>query len=72
MIIAVAAMNMVEPAIDQIIDMVAVRHRFMAAFRPVNMARGHCRRAAIWIGRRNRDHMFINMIAMHMMQMAIM
>jgi hypothetical protein len=70
-IVAVAGMDMVQPAIDQIIDMVAVRHRFMAAIRPVHMGAGQLRGAAIGIGGGNRDHMFINMIAVDMMEMAI-
>jgi hypothetical protein len=65
-------MNMVQPAIDKIIDMIAVRHRFVAAVGPMNMAADQCGGAAIGIGRRHGDHMFINMIAMDMMQMAIM
>jgi hypothetical protein len=71
-IVAMACVHMVQAAIDQIIDMIAVRHRFMAAAGAVDMGAGRRRGAAIGIGGRNRDHMFINMIAMRVMQVAIM
>jgi hypothetical protein len=71
-IVAMPIMDMVQPTIDQIIDMVAVRHRFMATIRPVHMATGHFRCAAIGIGRRNGDDVLIDMIAVDMMEMAIM
>lgn len=63
---------MVQPAIDEIIDMIAMRHGFVAAIRPMHMATGQFGRAAIGIGGRHRDHMFINMVAVNMMKMAIM
>lgn len=71
-IIAMAIVHMVQVAIDQIIDMIAVWHRFMAAAGPMHMAAGLRAGAAIGIGRRYRDHMFIDMIAMRVMQVAIM
>ena len=71
MIVAMSGMNMVQPAINQIIDMIAVRHRFMATTRPVHMGAGQRGRAAIGIGGGNRDHMLINMIAVDMMEMPI-
>jgi hypothetical protein len=70
-IVAVPGMDMVQPAIDQPIDMIAVRHHFVAATGAVDMRARRHRRAAIGIGGRYRDHMFINMIAVDMMQMAI-
>ena len=39
-VIAVVAMRMVQVAVDQVIDVVAVRHRFVAAFRPVSVVLG--------------------------------
>ena len=72
MIVAVTCVDMVKPAINQIIDMIAMRHGFMAAIRPVDMATGHFGRAAIGIGGRHRDDMFINMVAVNMMKMAVM
>ena len=40
MIIAVVSMGMVQVAIDQIIDMIAVRHGFVAAIGTMDMAFG--------------------------------
>ena len=37
-VVAVAAVGVVQVAIDEVIDVVAVRHRFMAATRAVNVA----------------------------------
>lgn len=71
MIVAMAVMHMVQPAIDKEVDMVAVRHRFMAATGAMNMGAGSAGGAATGIGRAHRDHMFIDMITMDMMQMAI-
>lgn len=72
MVVAMFAMGVVQTAIDQIIDMVAVRHRLMAATGAMNMIAGQLSRAAVGIRRRNRDHMLIHMIAVQIVQMAIM
>lgn len=40
MLIAVIAVRVMERAIDQIIDVIVVRYRFMPARRPMHMARG--------------------------------
>jgi hypothetical protein len=49
-IVAMPGVDMVQPAIDQIIDMIAVRHRFVPAARTVDMAAGHRCHAASRIG----------------------
>ena len=64
--------HMVQVAIDQIIDMITVRHRFVAAAGAVHMAACQIGNAAIGIGRGYGHHMFIDMIAVRVMQMAIM
>jgi hypothetical protein len=66
-----AVVHMVQAAIHQPIDMIAMRHRFVPATRAVHVRAGHRCRAAIGIGNADRDHMFIDMIAMRVMQMAI-
>ena len=63
--------------VDQVIDVVAVRHRFVPAARPVHMAVGVAgavvlRRAAVRVGGADRDHVLVDMVAMHVMQMAVM
>jgi hypothetical protein len=72
MIVAVPCMDMMQAAIDQIIDMIAVRHRFMATARPMHMGTGLRLHAAIGIAGRNANQMLVNMLAVHMVQMAIM
>lgn len=66
-----AAVHMVQAAAYQPIHMIAVRHRFVAATGPVHMRAGHRRRAPIGIGRADRDHMFIDMVAVRVVQVAI-
>lgn len=69
-------MRMMQVAIDQIIDMVAVRHLRMAAVCSVNVVLVvpfalMVRRAGVRIFGTDFDHMFIDVIAMNKMQMAI-
>jgi hypothetical protein len=64
-------------AIDQIVDMLAMRYRFMAAIRPVCMAlRMACtlmfRRAAFRIGRADFYYVLIDMVAVQVMQVPVM
>lgn len=66
-----AIMHMVQTAIDQKIDMIAMWHRLVAAAGPVDMAACRRRDTAIRIGGADGDHMFIDMIAMHIVQMAV-
>jgi hypothetical protein len=76
-IITVIAMRMMKVAVDQIVDVIAVRHRFVSAFRPVNMARIMgatmvARRTLIRIFRTDLKRVLVYMIAMRMMQVPIM
>jgi hypothetical protein len=76
-IIAVPVVRVMQMTIDEIVDMIAVGDRFMPAARAMHvsrlMAAAHMvRRAAIRIDRRDRQHMFVHMAAMHVMQMPIM
>jgi hypothetical protein len=76
-IIAVAIMRVMQVAFDQIIGVVAVRHRFVAAAGTVHMA-GHMAgaamigRAIFRIGRGDLDHVFVDVIAVCMVQMSVM
>jgi hypothetical protein len=70
-------MRVMEVAIDKIVHMLAMRHGFMAAVRPMymslRMARALMfRRAAFRIGRSYVYHMLIEMVAVRVMQMPIM
>lgn len=74
--IAVAAMGMVEVPGNQIVHMVAVRHRFMSAVRTVNVVRGVAgafvaRRTVVGIGSAHGNRMLIVVVAMMVVQVAI-
>ena len=76
MIVAVPAVRMVQVAIHQVVHMVAVRHRGMAAARPVYVGRivprGAVRgRAAIRIRVRYLHAMFVDVVAVWMMHVAV-
>jgi hypothetical protein len=76
-VITVIAMRMMKVAVDQIVDVIAMRHRFVSAARPVNMA---CIMGAAIVARRTLIRIFradikpvlVYMIAMRMMQVPIM
>jgi hypothetical protein len=71
MVIAMAGMGMVQAAIDEVIDMIAMRHRFMATAGAVHMAAIVRAGAAIGVADADADDMFIDMVTMHMVQMAV-
>ena len=71
MIIAVITMRMVQLAAYQVIDMVAVRYGFVAAVWTVLMRATDFRRATHGIFGADRDHMFVDVILMHMVKMAV-
>lgn len=71
------AMRMMQVAIDQIVDVIAVGHRLMAAAGAVDMARfvpgavvvGG---AGIGVRRADLDHMLVDVIPMRVMQVTVM
>lgn len=70
------AMRMVQVTVDQVVDMIAVRHRLVAAAWTVLvafwMARAIVvRRAAIGIGRTHGDDVLIEVVLVRMMKMAV-
>ena len=74
-IVAVAAMRMMQVAGDQVVDVVTMRHGFMAAARTVLVARlvaaaGVVRRASVGIGGTHLDRVLVEVIAMRVMQVA--
>lgn len=77
MVVAVATVWVMQVAVHQVIDMITMRHRLMAAARPVDMI---CRmavalmtwRAALWIVRIHRQAVLVNMITVLMVQVTIM
>lgn len=66
-------MGMMQAPIHQIIDMVAVGHGFMPAFRPVGMAfDAGSSVATVGVHIRNGDAMLVHMVAMGMVKVSIM
>jgi hypothetical protein len=75
-VVAVIPVWMVQMSVDQVIDVVAVRHRLVPASLTVDMMRvvpaaPVLRCAPVGIGRRHLDGVLVDVIAMHMMQMAV-
>ena len=73
MVVAMAAMRMVQMAVNKIVDMVPMRDRLVTTGRPVRMTRAtNLRGAKHRIGSVDRYDVLVNMIAVHMVHMAIM
>ena len=75
MVVAVIAVRMVQVAVDEIVDVIPGRHRFMAAPWSVNVARlvtAAARRAFVRIFGAHFELMLVYMIAVRMMQMTVM
>jgi hypothetical protein len=72
MVIAMIAMGMVQPSIHEVIDVVPMRHGLVPAGRAMLVRAAGLWRALHGIGCTDCDDMFINMILMHVMEMAIM
>jgi hypothetical protein len=71
MIIAMITVRMVQSAVHEIIDMIAMRHPFMPAVWTVSMWAMDLRCALHGICGINRDDMFVHMILVHMVEMTI-
>lgn len=75
-VVAVIAVGMMQLALDQIIDMIAVRDRFMTTAGSMNMlclmARmAERRRAAIWVLGVHLDRVLFDDVALLMVQMTV-
>jgi hypothetical protein len=71
------AVRMMQVAANAVVDMIAVRHRLMAATRAMHMTRlvaaaAMVGSAAVRIVAGYLDHMLVDMAAMRVMQMAVM
>ena len=76
MVVAVVAVRMVQVAVDEIVDMIAVRNLRVATIRAVDVPRLMAAalvmgRAFIGVRRSHRQHALINMVAMVMMQVTV-
>lgn len=71
MIVAMTVVRVMQPSVHEIIDVIAVRYGFVSAARTMRM-RAPCRgRAARRVGVADFDQVFVDMIAMHVMQVAV-
>jgi hypothetical protein len=75
-IVAMTAMRMMQVAIDQVVDMVAMRHGGVAAAGTVLVAllmtaAVVVRRAGIRIGSAHLDHVLVDMVFVRVMQVAV-
>ncbi len=76
MIVAVVAMRMMQAAVNQIVDMIAMWHRRMAAVRAMNVPggvfrRGKARRAFVRIGGGDGDGVLVIVACVRMVQMVV-
>ena len=71
MVIAVITVRMVQSAVYEVIDVIAMRHLFMSTAWTVSMRAVDLRRAVRGICGIDRDDMFVHMILMHMVKMTI-
>lgn len=70
------AVRVVQMVLDQIIDMIAVRHRFVAAARSMHVpgcvpGAAVIRGAALRVGRGDLDHVLIDVIVMRVVEMPV-
>jgi hypothetical protein len=71
-IVAVITMRMMQPSAHEIIDVVTMRNGFMPTGRAVLVCAAGLRRAMDGIGSVDRDDMFVDVVLMHMVEVAIM
>jgi hypothetical protein len=64
-------MWVMQSSVHEVIDVIAVRHGFVSAARPMRMGALGLGHAAQGIGVADLDNVFIDMIPMHVMQMTI-
>jgi hypothetical protein len=70
-VIAMAIMWVVQPAVHKVVDVITVRHLFVSAARTMRMRAPGFGRAAQRVGIAHLDNMFVDMIFMHVMQMTV-
>jgi len=63
MIIAMVAVRMMQPSVNDVVDMIPMRHRFMTTSGAVHVAAfltsGEPVRAAVWVGLADGDDMLV-------------
>jgi hypothetical protein len=76
MVVAMVVVRMMQVTIDQIVDVIAVRHRFMPTSWPMYMTglvpgATMIRCAAVGVPRGYFDHVLVDVVAVRMVQMTI-
>ena len=71
MIVAVIAVRMVQASVHEIVDMITVRHGFVSAVPAMLVRAASLRSAGHRVCRADRNDMLVNMVTVHMVQMAI-
>ncbi len=72
MIIAVTVVDVVQAAVNKVVDVVAMWHRLVPAARPMHMGTAGLQRCALLgVGGTHFNHVFVIVIAVRVMQMAI-
>jgi hypothetical protein len=66
-----AIMRVMQSTVHKVIDVITVRYGFVSAARTMRVRAPVLGRAAQGVGIANLDHMFVDMISMHVMQMTI-
>ena len=66
------AVRMMQPPAHEVIDMVTVRYCFVSAVRAVAMRAARLRRALHGVGGVNRDGVLVDVIAVHVVEVAVM
>src|SRR6266404_6496081 len=70
-VIAMAIMWVMQPAVHKVVDVITVRHLFVSAARTMRLRAPGFGRTAQRVGIAHLDNMFVDMISMHMMQMTV-
>jgi hypothetical protein len=65
------AVRMVQPPAHEVIDVVTMRHRFVSAVRAMGVRAARLGRALHRVGGVDRDHVLVDVIAMHVVEMAV-
>jgi hypothetical protein len=63
--------RVMQPTVDEVIHVIAVGHAFVSAARPMRVSASEVWRAVRRVGVADLDKMFVDMIAMHVVQMTI-
>jgi hypothetical protein len=70
-VVAMLAVRMMQTAAYEVIDVVAMRHRLVTAVRTVFVRAARLGRALHGVGGADGDDMFVDMVLMHVVEMAV-